>query len=412
MFLIPWHTRWNCDEVGVAIDQRVIRLCTTRKSIIQQQSAARDNHVTVMICANAEGELAPSAWIVQGSDPASPFFSGIPPTDAVSVQENGYMTDNIFKSWTNHFVNYIKDVKQETGFTLLITDGHQSRLNPTVLWSLLMNQVLLLCLPAHTTHLLQPNDAGVNKAFKRNLDVKLEEFASANITVTKEMICPMAYEALHSDNIPAAAVNSFRHVGISPFDSSRACVLLQPLEPTRTTEQVLNCIHLVQEHCSTIEILRTRTSRGEIPYRPRRQSATAEAELLNSVDNIALREVEGDIRAMKAMNVAPLREYCTKTLKIPTNSLEKVYRGKQTWITKPEMIKIAEASLNVRRNTIFNSRKADLQRHYHELPVRTVVPEFVLQMPQNSQQEDSEDQEVNEEQHMSEEQDLSDSDYE
>jgi hypothetical protein len=52
------------------------------------------------------------------------------------------------------------------GVVLLIQDGHTSHISIELIEAARANDVHLLCLPAHTTHLLQPSDVGVFKSFK------------------------------------------------------------------------------------------------------------------------------------------------------------------------------------------------------------------------------------------------------
>ena len=51
---------------------------------------------------------------------------------------------------------------------LLIQDGHSSHISIEVIELACDNEVYILCLPAHTTHILQPLDVGVFKSFKAN----------------------------------------------------------------------------------------------------------------------------------------------------------------------------------------------------------------------------------------------------
>lgn len=52
------------------------------------------------------------------------------------------------------------------GAKLLIFDGHSSHISPQVVELAVQNNIELLCLPAHTSSILQPLDVGVFKAVK------------------------------------------------------------------------------------------------------------------------------------------------------------------------------------------------------------------------------------------------------
>ena len=49
---------------------------------------------------------------------------------------------------------------------LLVQDGHSSHVSVDQIELAQANDIYLLCLPAHTTHILQPLDVGVFKSFK------------------------------------------------------------------------------------------------------------------------------------------------------------------------------------------------------------------------------------------------------
>ena len=49
---------------------------------------------------------------------------------------------------------------------LLIFDGHSSHITIDVIEYARSNGLHLLCLPSHTSHILQPLDVGVFKSFK------------------------------------------------------------------------------------------------------------------------------------------------------------------------------------------------------------------------------------------------------
>ena len=62
-----------------------------------------------------------------------------------------------FVEW---FQEIIKETKDTDGPKLLIFDGHNSHISKTVVDLTVDNQIELLCLPAHTSSILQPLDVG------------------------------------------------------------------------------------------------------------------------------------------------------------------------------------------------------------------------------------------------------------
>ena len=56
---------------------------------------------------------------------------------------------------------------------MLLVDGHASHISTAAIQYYIDQKIILLCLPAHTTHLLQPLDVGVfaplSTAYKRGV---------------------------------------------------------------------------------------------------------------------------------------------------------------------------------------------------------------------------------------------------
>jgi len=79
---------------------------------------------------------------------------------------------------------------------VLLLDGHYSHLTLDVLYTAAMNGIVIVCMLAHATHLVQPNDKTANKRFKQNLDEELENFASNDLVVQNYDLAFLCEKAL------------------------------------------------------------------------------------------------------------------------------------------------------------------------------------------------------------------------
>ena len=81
------------------------------------------------------------------------------------------MSNEGFRGWTeNVFLPHIKKARQNPDEpVLLVVDGHSSRSQADVMESFASNNVHVLVIPAHTSHILQPLDLGGNRVFKEQL---------------------------------------------------------------------------------------------------------------------------------------------------------------------------------------------------------------------------------------------------
>jgi len=116
-----------------------------------------------MLLTNAKGEQGMKYILYPGS------VANMDPTSALSPDDR---TDLVTSSKTDAYMDQ----------NLLILDGHNSRLNVNTLVTAAMNNVEILCLPSHLTHLLQPNDANYNHRFKVEL-VDCVNFGCTSTTI-------------------------------------------------------------------------------------------------------------------------------------------------------------------------------------------------------------------------------------
>ena len=63
---------------------------------------------------------------------------------------------------------------------LLIMDGHSSHVSIDVIQLARDTGIHLLCVPTHTTHILQPLDIGVFKSFKSNFTKACSKYRAAH----------------------------------------------------------------------------------------------------------------------------------------------------------------------------------------------------------------------------------------
>lgn len=165
---------FNADEVSVRPASMKLRVVSSRETVRFDQSI--DGHLTVLLTASAVGEMLPPGLIVKGEGPQD-----IPDTEAIleetdtaswgAVTSNGYMDQGVFGVFAHRFVQWVRerrnaDARLAGCKALLVLDGHKSRFNISALVFLAINDIIVLCLPSHTTHVLQPLDSGINKSFK------------------------------------------------------------------------------------------------------------------------------------------------------------------------------------------------------------------------------------------------------
>ncbi|XP_052074500.1 uncharacterized protein LOC127712221 isoform X2 [Mytilus californianus] len=202
------HLIYNVDEKSVAI-------------------SGKGERVTILGCGNAIGNALPPFFIFPGQKMDDKLVEGSSPGTVGTVSKTGESNSDIFMDFLhNHFMKIVPD----TGFVLLLLDGHTSHIPVgTFEWARNHNIVLQL-IPAHTSHFLQPLDVGCYGLLQDIYNSLCHKtIRTKNCALDHNDVCPMvckAYKnALSTNNLQSA----FRKTGIYPFTKD---VMDLPLEPS------------------------------------------------------------------------------------------------------------------------------------------------------------------------------------
>ena len=81
------------------------------------------------------------------------------------MSAKGWVDSELFRGWLmDHFLQYAVAARP----LLLVLDGHSSHYQPELVQYAKEKDVILFCLPPHTTHESQPLDISVFKPLKQN----------------------------------------------------------------------------------------------------------------------------------------------------------------------------------------------------------------------------------------------------
>ena len=220
---------YNFDETGFAMgvaragSSKVVTASTSVGCIMVIQPG-NCKWVTVIECINASGWALPPFVILEGKVHLTAWYKTTIPSDwTITVSENGWTNDALGFQWIQHFDKWTKQCT--TGkYRLLILDGHGSHATPEFDQFCSDNQIITLCMPPHTSHLLQPLDVACFSPVKKAYGQLVQQLAHQSIFhVDKTDFLEMyeqACKAIHSEkNI----LGGFHSTGLIPF--SPECVL-------------------------------------------------------------------------------------------------------------------------------------------------------------------------------------------
>jgi hypothetical protein len=259
---------FNFDEtgfmMGVASTSKVVTSSDTigRATVVQPGNR---EWVTTIECINASGWCIPPFVILSGKLHQASWYQDLPPDWAVAVSDNGWTNDGLGYEWIQHFHRYTES-RSSGVYRLLILDGHSSHATPEFDQFCTENKIITLCMPPHTSHLLQPLDVGCFSPLKAAYGHEVSELARQGVFHVDKLDFLWIYNkirltALSDQNIKAG----FQATGLIPFNPERVLSnltvvrtpsppgtsvdggALRTAETPRTTEQLQQQARLVRD---------------------------------------------------------------------------------------------------------------------------------------------------------------------
>jgi hypothetical protein len=106
------------------------------------------------------------------------WYQDLPPDWAVAVGDNSWINDRLGLEWIQHFHRHTES-RSSKAYKLLVLDGYSSHATLEFNQFCTENKIITLCMPPHTSHLLQPLDVGC--PFKTAYGHKVSELARQGV---------------------------------------------------------------------------------------------------------------------------------------------------------------------------------------------------------------------------------------
>ena len=204
----------NLDEVGFPLQGTNSKL-----KVVGQKGSKNKTQITVLACASASGNYSKPFVIYPSLKSPRINFSGVNEADfEVGFTPNGWITCDSFFSWlANCFYPSIRD-KVEFPFVMFM-DGHSAHINLAVSDFCKDHGIILYCLPAHSSHILQPLDIVVFGPIKAEWNNQLNHFrVNYKVAMTKSHFFQVFDKTWKKGAKPENAISGFRSAGLVPFD--------------------------------------------------------------------------------------------------------------------------------------------------------------------------------------------------
>jgi hypothetical protein len=174
-----------------------------------------------------KGRVHISAWYEQAD---------IPYDWKISVSENGWTNNALGLEWLKHFDAHTK-TRQVGVYRLLILDGHESHLNQDFKDYCLVRKILTLCMPAHSSHILQPLDVVCFSPLKLKYSQRVRDLARRRVYhINKEGFLPAFKDAFLDVFTYDNCRKAFEAAGLVPINAQR---VLDRLEVCLRTPSLL-----------------------------------------------------------------------------------------------------------------------------------------------------------------------------
>jgi DDE superfamily endonuclease len=217
---------YNFDETGFmmgVISTGMVVTSSDGRARAKKIQPGNREWVTVVQAVNSTGYAVPPYIIVAGKNHLESWYdeAEFPPRWRTGVSENGWTTNELAMDWIHHFEEFTSPRKLGV-YRLLVLDRHESHYSDEFEEYCKEHNIITLCMPPHSSYILQPLDVGCFGPLKKSYGRQIEHLMRQQCThITKEDFIPAFqvafYESLTENNIKGG----FRGAGLIPFDPER-----------------------------------------------------------------------------------------------------------------------------------------------------------------------------------------------
>jgi hypothetical protein len=232
---------YNFDETGFMMGKISSQLVVTSSEGFGKKKRVQPGNrewVTVIQGVGASGRQIPPFVIFAGKVLINVWFEDLPADWVLEVSPNGWTNNQLALAWLEHFDTH---TKRHTvgGYRLLIIDGHESHCSVDFQDLCKEKNIVLICMPAHSSHLLQPLDVGCFAPLKRRYGDAISGLARNRTHYISKEAFLLAFKTAFGQSITKENILAgFRGAGLVPFDpqavlSKLDVVLRTPVQSPR-----------------------------------------------------------------------------------------------------------------------------------------------------------------------------------
>jgi hypothetical protein len=219
---------FNMDETGFSLDPCLPKVISA-KGCKHPVSITTGNksQITVVSACNAAGYVIPPMIILDRQTLKPEFTKGEVPGTIYGTSKKGWTDSDLFNLWfNNHFIAYAPPIRP----LILLLDGHASHFHHLTIEKAAREQILIFCLPPHSSHKTQPLDKGCFSALKNFWRQECHNFLTKNPgrVITRNEFSQLFSLAWFKGMTMTNVISGFRTTGIYPFN--RGALLPEEVE--------------------------------------------------------------------------------------------------------------------------------------------------------------------------------------
>jgi hypothetical protein len=214
---------YNVVETGLTTVQNKSRKVISRNGKSQVGSISSGEtgmNTTAVCCVSAAGFYVPPMLIYKRERACEEFKVGAPPgTLSVFNPKSSYINKYIFVQWMRHFIAFVQPTANRK--ILLLFDGHSTRTKNTEALLLARDDgIIMLSLPGHTTHRLQPLGVAFFKPLSSYYIAEIEKWLRANPGrwITQAKVAMLFGYAYGKATTVTTAISAFQSTEICPVN--------------------------------------------------------------------------------------------------------------------------------------------------------------------------------------------------
>jgi len=211
---------FNMDESGVTAVHRPGKVLSRKgdKQIGKVCSGEKGQTTTVICCVSAAGFYVPPMLIFRRKRFTELLLRDSPPGTIGACSANGWVDSELFIKWLTHFISVVKP--SPTNKVILILDGHSSHKTLGAVELARQHGIVMMSLPPHTTHKMQPLDRTVFGPLKAHYNSECDKWmlSHAGQRISQYDIAGLFGAAYLKTCTMEKAISGFRCTGLWPFN--------------------------------------------------------------------------------------------------------------------------------------------------------------------------------------------------